>query len=135
MALTAIAIAGLGVLFGKLQQGIVENQQILLLAQMRADAEELYGSKLAAIPAATDRPGGFSRDDGATAKQVRLEPPFVSFCILLIFWGFYFYFYFYYFNFNFNFYFIFFAFILLFWCFCFFVFLLFLFLFLLNFLG
>lgn len=85
MALTTIAIAGLGVLFGKLQQGIVENQQILQLAQMRADAEELYGSKLAAIPAATDRTGGFSRDDGATAKQVRLEPCLVFSATLFLF--------------------------------------------------
>jgi hypothetical protein len=62
--------AGLGVLFSKLQQGIVENQQVLLVARMRADAEELYGTKLCAIPAAAEKNGGFNRDDGATARQV-----------------------------------------------------------------
>ncbi|KAF8544770.1 hypothetical protein BDD12DRAFT_439126 [Trichophaea hybrida] len=60
---------GLGVLFSKLQQGIVENQQVLLVARMRADAEELYGTKLCAIPAAAEKNGGFNRDDGATARQ------------------------------------------------------------------
>jgi hypothetical protein len=62
--------AGLGVLFSKLQQGIVENQQVLLVARMRADAEELYGTKLCAIPSAAEKNGGFGRDDGATARQV-----------------------------------------------------------------
>lgn len=63
--------AGLGVLFGKLQQGVQENQQVLTVARLRADAEELYGSKLAEIAPTTDRiSGGFSRDDGASVRKV-----------------------------------------------------------------
>jgi len=49
---------GLGVLFGKLQQGVQENQQILTVARMRADAEEAYGNSLSSITPATDRIGG-----------------------------------------------------------------------------
>ncbi|CCX06831.1 hypothetical protein FPQ18DRAFT_352472 [Pyronema domesticum] len=59
---------GLGVLFNKLQQGIVENQQVLTVARLRADAEELYAQKLVAIPVTSDKLGGFARDDGATAR-------------------------------------------------------------------
>ncbi|PBP25150.1 Rho-GTPase-activating protein 8 [Diplocarpon rosae] len=61
---------GLGVLFGKLQQGVQENQQMLTIAKMRAEAEDLYGMKLGEIGAATDRiSGGFSKDDGASVKK------------------------------------------------------------------
>ncbi|CZT11986.1 hypothetical protein WAI453_002349 [Rhynchosporium graminicola] len=61
---------GLGVLFGKLQQGVQENQQMLTIARMRAEAEDVYGMKLGEIGAATDRVGGgFSRDDGASVKK------------------------------------------------------------------
>lgn len=64
-------VGGLGVLFGKLQQGIIENQQILTIAKMRADAEELYGKKLGDIAPSTDRlTGGFARDDGASLRKV-----------------------------------------------------------------
>lgn len=62
--------AGLGVLFGKLQQGVIENQQILTIARMRADAEEMYGRKLGDIVPTTDRlTGGFARDDGASLRK------------------------------------------------------------------
>ncbi|SMR55004.1 unnamed protein product [Zymoseptoria tritici ST99CH_1E4] len=61
---------GLGVLFGKLQQGVQENDQVLTIARMRADAEDLYGQKLGEIQYATDRiEGGFQRDDGASVKK------------------------------------------------------------------
>lgn len=61
---------GLGVLFGKLQQGVIENQQILTIARMRADAEDLYGRKLADIAPTTDKmTGGFARDDGASLRK------------------------------------------------------------------
>ena len=57
--------AGLGVLFGKLQQGVQENQQILTVARLRADAEEAYGNTLSSITPATERiTGGFSKDEG-----------------------------------------------------------------------
>ncbi len=61
---------GLGVLFGKLQQGVMENQQILTIATMRADAEEMYGRKLGDIAPTTDKMvGGFARDDGASLRK------------------------------------------------------------------
>ena len=67
--LTRYTATGLTVLFSKLQQGVIENQQVLLVARLRADAEELYGAKLSAIPAGSEKNGGFKRDDGATARQ------------------------------------------------------------------
>ncbi|ORY00019.1 Rho-GTPase-activating protein 8 [Clohesyomyces aquaticus] len=61
---------GLGVLFGKLQQGVQENQQVLTIARMRADAEELYGNSLGNIgPAAERLTGGFNRDEGASTRK------------------------------------------------------------------
>ncbi|KAI6248091.1 Rho-GTPase-activating protein [Erysiphe necator] len=61
---------GLGVLFGKLQQGIAENQQVLTIARLRAEAEELYSLKLGEAGSATEKIiGGFSRDDGASVKK------------------------------------------------------------------
>ncbi|KAI9781433.1 MAG: hypothetical protein M1839_006027 [Geoglossum umbratile] len=62
--------SGLGVLFGKLQQGAVENQQVLTIARMRAEAEDVYSQRLAEIVPATDKvSGGFSRDDGASVRK------------------------------------------------------------------
>ncbi|CUS13793.1 unnamed protein product [Tuber aestivum] len=60
---------GLGVLFGKLQQGVIENQQILQISKLRADAEDAYGQRLATIPAGAEKPGGFGRDDGASVRK------------------------------------------------------------------
>ena len=58
-------------LFGKLQQGVVENQQILTIAKMRAEAEELYGRRLGDITPTTDKlSNGFARDDGASLRKV-----------------------------------------------------------------
>lgn len=60
-------------LFSKLQQGVQENEQILTIARMRAEAEDLYGQKLGDIDGATNRiSDGFQRDDGATVKKVGL---------------------------------------------------------------
>ncbi|KAJ4306451.1 Rho-GTPase-activating protein 8 [Collariella sp. IMI 366227] len=62
--------AGLGVLFGKLQQGVVENRQVLTIARMRAEAEDVYGQRLSEIPPAVDKiQGGFGRDDGASVRK------------------------------------------------------------------
>lgn len=62
---------GLGVLFTKLQQGVIENQQVLSIASMRAEAEELYAERLGDIAPTIDRMnGGFSRDDGASVRKV-----------------------------------------------------------------
>ncbi|KAL8764048.1 MAG: hypothetical protein Q9184_000336 [Pyrenodesmia sp. 2 TL-2023] len=61
---------GLGVLFGKLQQGVVENEQVLTIARMRAEAEEQYGTQLGDIVPTTDKmTGGFARDDGASLRK------------------------------------------------------------------
>ncbi|RMZ79171.1 hypothetical protein DV738_g3543, partial [Chaetothyriales sp. CBS 135597] len=61
---------GLGVLFQKLQQGVVENQQILTIATLRADAEAAYADRLASIAPTVDQmKGGFSRDDGASVRK------------------------------------------------------------------
>lgn len=57
-------------LFGKLQQGVQENEQILTVARMRAEAEDVYGQKLGEIEVQTSRiEGGFQRDDGASVKK------------------------------------------------------------------
>ncbi|KAI1647264.1 hypothetical protein F4815DRAFT_184099 [Daldinia loculata] len=62
--------AGLGVLFTKLQQGVQENKQVLTIARMRAEAEEIYGQRLGEIAPAADKiTGGFSRDDGASVRK------------------------------------------------------------------
>lgn len=53
-----------------------ENQQILTVARMRADAEEVYGNSLSGISPATDRiAGGFARDEGASVRKVRCCVP------------------------------------------------------------
>ena len=63
-------VGGLGVLFGKLQQGVTENQQILTISRMRADAEETYSRALGSIAPSTDRmTGGFAKDDGASLRK------------------------------------------------------------------
>ena len=66
---------GLGVLFDKLHQGVVENEQVLTVARLRAEAEDVYGRKLSEIMPSTDRlPNGFQRDDGASLKKVPRRP-------------------------------------------------------------
>ncbi|KIX00161.1 uncharacterized protein Z518_10298 [Rhinocladiella mackenziei CBS 650.93] len=61
---------GLGTLFQKLQQGVIENQQVLTIASMRADAEEMYSDQLGDIAPTIDRmTGGFTRDDGASTRK------------------------------------------------------------------
>ena len=63
--------SGLNVLFGKLQQGVIENQQFLTIARMRADAEDTYGRNLGNVAPSTDRMiGGFGRDEGASLRKV-----------------------------------------------------------------
>lgn len=63
--------SGLGVLYGKLQQGVVENKQILTIASVRADAEDQYGLKLGDIAPSVDRmSNGFGKDDGASVRKV-----------------------------------------------------------------
>lgn len=67
----ADTLQGLGVLFSKLQQGVVEDRQVLTVARMRAEAEEVYGQRLAEIAPAVDKvQGGFNKDDGASVRKV-----------------------------------------------------------------
>lgn len=63
---------GLGVLYGKLQQGVTENRQILTIASLRADAEEQYGLRMGEIAPSVDRmtATGFGKDDGASVRKV-----------------------------------------------------------------
>ncbi|KAK2755479.1 hypothetical protein FQN54_006416 [Arachnomyces sp. PD_36] len=63
--------SGLTTLFTKLQQGVAENAQLLTLATLRADAEDLYSSRLSDIAPAVDRTSsaGFGRDDGASVRK------------------------------------------------------------------
>ncbi|EXF74578.1 hypothetical protein CFIO01_10430 [Colletotrichum fioriniae PJ7] len=62
--------AGLGVLFSKLQQGVQENRQVLTVARMRAEAEEIYSQRLGDIAPNADKvQGGFSKDDGASVRK------------------------------------------------------------------
>lgn len=59
-------------LFAKLQQGVQENEQLLTVARLRAEAEDIYGQKLGDIETATNRiEGGYQRDDGASVKKVQ----------------------------------------------------------------
>ena len=61
---------GLGILFSKLQQGVIENQQVLTIASLRASAEEAYSTHLGDIAPTIDRmSGGFARDDGASTRK------------------------------------------------------------------
>lgn len=65
---------GLGVLFGKLQQGVIENRQVMTIARLRAEAEEIYGQRLSEIVPTVDKvQGGFSTDDGASVRKVSLR--------------------------------------------------------------
>ena len=48
-----------------------ENEQMLVVARMRSEAEDLYSQKLGDIETATRKiDGGFQRDDGASLKKV-----------------------------------------------------------------
>jgi len=54
---------------------VAENQQILTIARMRAEAEDVYGMRLGDIgPAADKITGGFARDDGASVRKVIHTP-------------------------------------------------------------
>lgn len=57
-------------LFEKLNQGCNENDEILALANARAEAEYAYGSRLKDIPITlAPRKDGFGKDDGSTLKK------------------------------------------------------------------
>lgn len=61
---------GLDTLFGKLSQGVVENQELLAVAKARADAEAAHGAKLESIASTLiPKKNGFGKDDGATMRK------------------------------------------------------------------
>lgn len=77
--------SGLGVLYGKLQQGISENHQILTIANMRADAEQAYASKIGDIAPAVDRvTTGFDKDEGASVRKVYCFFQYPVFCLYFL---------------------------------------------------
>lgn len=62
--------SGINVLFEKLSQGCVENDEVLAMAAARAEAEEQYGHKLQDIPTSYGpKKSGFGKDDGASLKR------------------------------------------------------------------
>ncbi|BFZ62797.1 Rho-GTPase-activating protein 8 [Saitoella coloradoensis] len=72
--------SGLGILFSKLQQGCVENAEILSLARSRKDAEEAYGQRLIDLSKESTTTkgfagvgggiaGGFGKDEGASTRK------------------------------------------------------------------
>ena len=52
-----------------IKKGCIENDELLALAQARADAEESYGVRLQELAKNAVRKGGFFRDDGASARK------------------------------------------------------------------
>lgn len=61
---------GVETLFEKLEQGCVENSEVLGLASSRADAELAYGTSLSELTSTLPlNRNGFGRDDGATLKR------------------------------------------------------------------
>lgn len=61
---------GLNQLYAKLNQGIIENGELLAVAQARADVEEAHGARLRAVASSlAPKKSGFGRDDGATMRK------------------------------------------------------------------
>ncbi|ODQ68113.1 hypothetical protein NADFUDRAFT_48768 [Nadsonia fulvescens var. elongata DSM 6958] len=66
--------SGLDVLFNKLNQGCDENDEVLAVANARAEAEAAFGAKLQEIPQLlVTKKSGFARDDGASLKKAYEE--------------------------------------------------------------
>jgi hypothetical protein len=60
---------GLNVLYGKMQQGCVECDEILNFFRQRIAIEEMYANKLCELSETKLSPHGFNRDDGASLKR------------------------------------------------------------------
>lgn len=62
--------SGVDIVFSKLNQGCVENQEFIELFTSRMECEEDYGKKLSLLPGNhTPNKNGFDRDDGASLKN------------------------------------------------------------------
>lgn len=69
----------MGVLYGKLQKGVAENEQLLTIVRMRAEAEDQYGQRLGEIGRETDKiKGGFAGDDGMSIRKVNRSFTYAS---------------------------------------------------------
>ncbi|CAG8470002.1 966_t:CDS:2 [Racocetra fulgida] len=60
---------GINILYDKLDQGNVENDEIIEFLKERIAVEELYGKKLCDLSQISNRPNGFQRDDGASLRR------------------------------------------------------------------
>ncbi|CAG8509634.1 2498_t:CDS:10 [Ambispora leptoticha] len=60
---------GINALYDKLEQGRVENEEIVAFFKERIAVEEEYGKKLVELSNSDYRPDGFLRDDGASLKR------------------------------------------------------------------
>ncbi|CAG8476208.1 178_t:CDS:10 [Racocetra persica] len=60
---------GINILYDKLDQGNVENDEIIEFLKERIAVEELYGKKLCDLSQISSRPNGFQRDDGASLRR------------------------------------------------------------------
>ncbi|CAG8464360.1 17262_t:CDS:10 [Cetraspora pellucida] len=60
---------GINILYDKLDQGSVENEEIIEFLKERIAVEELYGKKLCDLSQINSRPNGFLRDDGASLRR------------------------------------------------------------------
>ncbi|RIA95799.1 hypothetical protein C1645_802830 [Glomus cerebriforme] len=60
---------GITVLYDKLEQGRIENEEVVAFIRERISVEELYGKKLCDISNINSRQDGFLRDDGASLRR------------------------------------------------------------------
>ncbi|GBB97155.1 hypothetical protein RclHR1_02930004 [Rhizophagus clarus] len=60
---------GITVLYDKLEQGKIENEEVVAFIRERISIEELYGKKLCDLSKISSRQDGFLRDDGASLRR------------------------------------------------------------------
>ncbi|KAF0540874.1 Rho-GTPase-activating protein [Gigaspora margarita] len=60
---------GINILYDKLDQGSVENEEIIDFLKERIAVEELYGKKLCDLSQISSRPNGFLCDEGASLRR------------------------------------------------------------------
>ncbi|CAJ0837001.1 8219_t:CDS:10 [Entrophospora sp. SA101] len=60
---------GMNILYDKLEQGKVENEEIITFLRERISVEETYGKRLCDLSKSSSRKDGFLRDDGASLRR------------------------------------------------------------------
>nr|CAG8469291.1 10639_t:CDS:10 [Entrophospora candida] len=60
---------GMTILYDKLEQGKVENEEIITFLRERISVEETYGKRLCDLSKSSSRKDGFLRDDGASLRR------------------------------------------------------------------